>query len=107
MTYRVLIEPAAKEELRQAYRFIRRDSPVAASRWIKEARKRINTLTKFLERCNLAPENESFPEPVRELFYGSGNRGTYRILFVVRERTVYVLHVRHGSMDQLRPFHLN
>ena len=107
MTYRVFIAPAAKSELREAYNFIRRDSPAAAGRWIKDARRRIRTLTRFPERCNLAPESASFPEPVRELFYGSGNRGTYRILFVIRNRIVWVLHVRHGSMDQLRPLHPN
>ena len=65
----------------------------------------IRTLSKFPMRCNLAPESASFDEPIRELFYGSGNRGTYRILFVIRDRTVWVLHVRHGSMDQVRPWH--
>ena len=107
MTYKIFVAPAAKAELREAYNFIRRDSPAAATRWIKDARKKIRTLNRFPERCNLAPENPSFPEPVRELFYGSGNRGTYRILFVIRDRTVWVLHVRHGSMDQLRPLHSN
>lgn len=46
----------------------------------------------------MAPESASFEEPIRELLYGSGNRGTYRILFVVLDGTVFVLHVRHGSM---------
>src|SRR5690349_14854781 len=103
MIYRVIVTPVAKYELREAYNFIRRDSPAAASRWIKGARKTIRTLTRFPERCNMAPESASFLESIRELFYGSGNRGTYRILFVIRDRTVWVLHVRHGSMDQLRP----
>jgi phage-related protein len=48
----------------------------------------------------MAPESTSFDEPVRELFFGTGNRGTYRFLFVISEteKTVYLLHVRHGSM---------
>jgi hypothetical protein len=32
------------------------------------------------------------------MFIGSGNRGTYRVLFVVIDRSVRVIHVRHGSM---------
>jgi hypothetical protein len=49
-------------------------------------------------------ESASFDQPIRELFFGSGNRGIYRFLFVVFaeeksvEKSVYILHVRHGSM---------
>jgi plasmid stabilization system protein ParE len=47
------------------------------------------------------PESREFDRPIRELFYGFGNRGTYRILFTIIDRTVFVLHVRHGSMQPL------
>jgi phage-related protein len=44
-------------------------------------------------------ESVSFGQPIRELLVDSGNRGTYRSLFVVfeEEKSVYILHVRHGS----------
>ncbi len=32
------------------------------------------------------------------MFIGSGNRGTYRVLFVIVDKSVRVIHVRHGSM---------
>lgn len=103
MTYRVIVTPNAEEDLRQAYLYIRRDAPLAASRWMKGARKTIKTLKRNPERCPLAPESTSFEAPIRELFYGGTDRGTYRILFVILPPAVYVLHVRHGSMDQWRP----
>lgn len=34
---------------------------------------------------------------MRELLYGKGNRGTYRVLFVILSKAVFILHVRHGS----------
>jgi hypothetical protein len=37
------------------------------------------------------------------LLFGTGNRGTYRFLFVVLDRSVFVVHVRHGSMLPLSP----
>jgi hypothetical protein len=43
-------------------------------------------------------ERALFNQPIRELFFGSGNRGAYRFLFVVPDQSVYSLHVRHGSM---------
>jgi plasmid stabilization system protein ParE len=100
MTYRVIITPAAESDLRSTYRYIRSQAPQTARDWIRRARQIAKTLARHPERCPLAPEGASFNEPIRELFFGWGNRGTYRFLFVVfaEEESVYVLHVRHGSM---------
>src|SRR5207245_2643023 len=54
-------------------------------------------------RCPLARESVSCDEAIRELLFGTGNRGTYRILFTVIGKSVYILHVRHGSMLPLNP----
>jgi plasmid stabilization system protein ParE len=102
MRYRVIITPEAKSDLHNAGSYIRRDNPRAALAWLKGARQRIKTLAQYPERCPLAPETTSFSEPIRELFYGRGNRGTYRILFVVLDKAVFVLHIRHGAMLQLK-----
>jgi plasmid stabilization system protein ParE len=98
MTYRVIVTPAAEYDLRAAYRYIRRQAPRAARDWIRRARQNAESLARHPERCPLAPESASLGEPIRELFFGSGNRGTYRFLFVVLDKSVYILHVRHGSM---------
>ena len=103
MIRRVVVTPNAEAEIRAAHRFIRDRAPEAAWIWLKGARQRIRTLARNAERASLAPESISFEEPIRELFYGSGNRGTYRILFTVIGSTVYVLHFRHGSMLPLTP----
>jgi plasmid stabilization system protein ParE len=100
MTYRVIATPAAENDLRTAYRYIRSQAPRAARDWIRRARQNAKSLGRHPERCSLAPESDSFDQPIRELLFGSGNRGTYRFLFVVfeEEKSVYILHVRHGSM---------
>ena len=103
MRYNVIITPEAESDLRNAASYIRRDNPRAARAWLKAARQRIKTFAQFPERCPLAPETTSFSEPIRELFYGHGNRGTYRILFVVLDKAVFVLHIRHGAMLPLKP----
>jgi plasmid stabilization system protein ParE len=105
MTYRVIVTPAAESDLRTAYRYIRSQAPRAAREWIRRARQAAKSLARHPERCPLAPESASFHQPIRELFFGSGNRGTYRFLYVVfeEEKSVYILHVRHGSMLPLSP----
>ena len=90
--------PTATKDLRVAAAYIRRDFPAAARRWYKQIKARIATLKYLPERCRIAPEGEHFGEPIRELLYGSGNRGTYRVLFYIVETRVDVIHVRHGSM---------
>lgn len=98
MIYRVVITPAAETDLRTASHYLYQHSPRAARQWLMRVRQSIRTLAHHPDRCPLAPESDSFEEPIRQLFFGTGSRGTYRILFVVDKRTVYILHVRHGSM---------
>lgn len=98
MSFRVVVTPEAERDLRNAVSYIRRDNVRAAAVWLKGVRNRIKSLANQPDRCPLAPESDNFDEPIRELFFGAGNRGTYRILFVVYGQNVIVIHVRHGSM---------
>jgi plasmid stabilization system protein ParE len=70
-------------------------------RWFLALEDAIATLSKFPERCQLAPENSRFPFEVRQLLYGRKPH-TYRILFTIEGDTVYVLHIRHGRRQPLR-----
>ena len=103
MPYRVIVTPEAEVDLRMAYRYIRKHAPRPARDWIRRARQSVKTLSHHPERCPLAAESGSFDQPIRELLFGSGNRGTYRFLFVVIDKCVYILHVRHGSMRPMEP----
>jgi plasmid stabilization system protein ParE len=94
----VLTAPDAESDVRAYHRYIRDRAPKAAKKWLGELRSSIKTLSRFPERCPMAPESTLLQKPIRQLFFGAGNRGTYRILFTVSDKVVNVLHVRHGSM---------
>jgi plasmid stabilization system protein ParE len=100
-----MVTPEAKADLRDIYRYIRERAQRAAAQWSAAARASIKTLAHFPERCALAPESGHFDLPVRQLLLGAGNRGTYRVLFVIVDRSVRVIHVRHGSMLPLGSEH--
>ena len=102
MKFRVVITPEAEQDLRAAFRYIRAQSADAAREWLKGARQAIRSLSQNPERASVAPENSAFDETILQLFYGKGNRGTYRVLFTILGRKVFVLHVRHGSMLPLK-----
>jgi plasmid stabilization system protein ParE len=87
MIYRV-VTPEAETDLRTAYRYIRSYAPHAARDWIRRARQSARSLARRPERCPLAPGSPSFDQPIRERRFGTGNRGTYRFLFVVIDRSV-------------------
>jgi plasmid stabilization system protein ParE len=93
-----MVTPEAKADLRDIYRYIRDRAPRAATQWSIRTRASIKTLSNFPERCPLAPESVHFDEPIRQLLIGTGGRGTYRVLFVIVDKSVRVIHVRHGSM---------
>src|SRR2546421_13015282 len=101
--YRVIITTEAEDDLRVAYRYLRERAPKAARAWIKDIRQKIRSLAFHPERAPLAFESAAFREPIRCLLYGSGNRGTYRILFRLIENSIFVLHVRHGSRLPMEP----
>lgn len=97
MTYRVELADQAKSDLLEIYSWIAQDSAAHAARWVVTLESAIRGLDLSPERCAVAPENE---EPdiaksefeIRQLLIGH-----YRVLFVIRERMVLVLHIRHGS----------
>ena len=49
-----------------------------------------------------APENDAFEETIRQLLHGK-KRGTYRILFTIKEGVVELLHVRHAAREHVKP----
>src|SRR5206468_12718009 len=96
LAYRVILTPEAEADLRTAYRYIRRHAPHAAREWIQHARKSVKSLSHHPIPCPLARESGSFDEAIGELFFGTVNRGTYRILFTGIGKSAYILHVRHA-----------
>jgi plasmid stabilization system protein ParE len=103
MSHRVVIEPTAQMGIRAAVRWISENqSHSAATKWFNALLKKVATLKTHPYRCPVAAESDRFPEEIRELLYGK-SRKRYRILFTIRDKTVFVLYVHHGARDELRP----
>jgi plasmid stabilization system protein ParE len=100
MAFQVEITPIAEAQIEQAYRWYRERNPEFADRWFRGLMKAIATLQEKPHRCTLAVEHEIFPEEVRQLFYGKA-KNRYRVLFTIRDDTVYALYVRHSAQALL------
>ena len=102
--YRIVITPEAEGDLRKIYRYIRaRGAPRAALTWLAGARKKIKSLSLSPERGSLAFESGSLDEPIREVRYGTSGRSNYRVLYVIIDRSVFVIHVRHAAQVPFEP----
>jgi plasmid stabilization system protein ParE len=90
--YNVEITPAAERDVEEIWIYIANDSPENATAFILRLEDQIDTLEQLPERCPLIPENEQLGSSYRHLLYG-----TYRTIFRVAGKTVYILRIIHGA----------
>lgn len=104
MTFRVIILPQAHRDIdRNADWWAENHSVEQALRWSDVVYDQIATLAEFPESNGLSIENDEFPYEIRDKMIGLGSRPSYRPIFTVKGDTVYVLTVRRGAQDVLRP----
>ncbi|MBD2776232.1 type II toxin-antitoxin system RelE/ParE family toxin [Iningainema tapete] len=100
MAFQVEITPIAETQINKAYQWYRERNSEFADHWFRGIMNAIATLQEKPRRCSLAVEHEIFPEETRQLLYGK-SKNMYRVLFTIRDTTVTVLYVRHGSQASL------
>lgn len=99
MTYRVQLTDKALADIESVLDWLTKEgADAAAQRWFSALWETMDTLESHPERCSLAAEAEDVGREIRELLFGK-RRGTYRILFEVRDRYVFILRVWHSARD--------
>jgi plasmid stabilization system protein ParE len=98
MSFYVVMEKEAEEDLKDAARWQSQYSPDKAALWYFDAIEAIESLEKLPARCPRAPESSTFGVEIRHLIFGK-----YRILFLINDETVHILRVRHQAQDVLKP----
>ena len=87
--WRLLWAEPARDDLREIFRFILQDNPVAARNVIREIRQKVERLTQFPLSGRDVPE---LPDTgFREVIVGN-----YRVIYRVVGNTVEILTVVHG-----------
>ncbi|MEH2195311.1 MAG: type II toxin-antitoxin system RelE/ParE family toxin [Nostoc sp.] len=100
MSYQVVLLPTAFQEIETSYRWICDNlSAEVANNWYYQLQDAIASLQKFPHRCSIAPEAPVIGRKIRQLWVGK--RIKYRVLFVVEEDVVAILHVRHSRQSYL------
>ena len=81
MSFKVVVEKEAEEDMKNAAQWIAQYSPDKATLWYFDATEAIESLENFPTRCPLAPESDKFGVEIRHLIFGK-----YRILIHYRRR---------------------
>ena len=89
--YRVIFTDSAKEEIFKSYEWGCREwGKTKAQQWARELRESVEKVLKIFPLSQpIAPETVHFSIEVRQIIVGR-----YRILYVINERTVSIIHVR-------------
>lgn len=92
MARKVVWTELAWRDLETTAEYIAEDSPGYASSFVERIRDRARSLSELAFRGRIVPElKESI---VRELLIGS-----YRLLYEIHDRTIYILGLIHGARD--------
>lgn len=89
--YAVVFEESAQSDVRESYDWGRRKwGKREAQQWVRQLRKAVTEQLAVVPKAfPRAPEDDEFSEEIRQMVVGR-----YRVLFTIKDRKVYVLHVR-------------
>jgi len=99
MSYRVVFQPRAIANLDEQYQYIAKDNPAAAAQWFNRFVDALEGLSKFPERCPVAPESELVGREIRQFLFGKRS-GARRACFAIDGDTVRILCIRHSAQQE-------
>jgi toxin ParE1/3/4 len=107
MTYRVELAHRAIRDLEILYVEKNAAESQASARWYNGLEEAVYTLATHPYRCPAAPEARKVKRKLLHLLYGKKPH-IYRVIYEVdeRQKTVWVLTIRHGARQKLKPYDL-
>ena len=98
MSHKVRLSQEARHDIKQAYLYIRQDSPDRARRWRQRLLASIRTLRRFPERHAVFYQAGPTNREIRQMLFG-----VYRILYTIDRDLIHVVTVRHGARRPIDP----
>jgi plasmid stabilization system protein ParE len=103
MTYDVELTARAERDISRIFGWLHQRSPRGAAAWARRCKDVVRDLAGNASGCPLAPENGEHDEEIRHVIFRTRRSVNYRALFVIRERKVFVIHVRGPGQDIVSP----
>jgi toxin ParE1/3/4 len=102
MTYDLLLVPQADADVGNIIRYLSVRSPQGAIAWCERWEQVLAELENNPLSYGLAPESAGRQADIRQFLFKTRRGRTYRALFTVVGRGVYILHVRGPGQSILR-----
>ncbi len=101
-SYEPFVLPRAQADIESIIRYIAERSPQGALAWQERWDEALVELRKSPLASALAPESANYGSEIRQLLFKTRRGRTYRVLFTVVGRGVFILTVRGPGQDLLR-----
>ena len=102
MGYEVVLLRRAQSDFDSILNWLSTNSPAALERWFDSYENVLERLEREPLSFGYAPENEILAASVRHALFRSGRGFVYRLLFVIVDNQVRVLHIRGPGQDFVR-----
>jgi len=100
--HKLIVLPGAEQDVDFILAFLKSKSLPGANAWYARFQVALSSIQNDPLRFGVAPESSGHQRKVRQILFKTKRGRTYRALFVVVERTVYVIHVRGPNQRLLR-----
>ena len=100
MTYRVILQRLAMQDLDDAFVWAARKAPATAARWLDRFQAALQRLDTNPQRCLRAREHRKVDVELREILFGK-TPNVYRVIFMIDGDTVRVLRIRRAQRRPL------
>lgn len=102
MPFRVQITARAERDFWDCYNYIFKRSAEGASRWVDAFDNALSSLEREPAR-GMAPENHKHEDEIHQQIFRTARGLPYRLLFVVRNEVIHVIHIRGPGQDLMFP----
>ncbi|HTN00502.1 MAG TPA: hypothetical protein VL132_01420 [Planctomycetaceae bacterium] len=103
MKYLVVVLPQAHEDVEIIVSWLHQRSLTGATAWYRRWSAMLDELSRSADRCVEAPESADHSQQLHQLQFKTRRGHHYRVIFVIQNSKVYVLHVRGSGQDLLSP----
>jgi plasmid stabilization system protein ParE len=94
--------PRAQEDVLSIISWISNRSLQGARAWYDAYEKMLHRLAEQPLACGCAPEAAALNRDLRQAMFKTRHGNTYRAIFLIEEKTVYVLRVRGAGQPPLK-----
>ena len=106
MPFKVRLQPAAVDDLDEAFKYAAQHAPLTATRWLERFHQEIGERLSYdPNRCQLAEEDKRSDRTIRQYLFGK-RPNIYRVIFTVEADTVWILRIRRAQRRPLSPTQL-